>query len=128
MEINITKMMSADIDLSEFSASVAERGENAGQETWSNALNAEIRLVDTPDEIATCKQYFATFGAWDDEERASWTNQEVHALLVQLVAGDLREYLWAKAKGESEFKRWNEDCGGHIFQAENGEYYYYIGM
>ena len=81
----------ADIDPFDISASVAERGQNAGRETWANALvetNAHPLEIEDRD---AARAFFKGFGAWDDAEIAAWSNNELDALVLQFAAGDLRE-------------------------------------
>ena len=91
MEINITRLIT-DLDPAELSSSVAERGPNAGPETWGNSVAAatESPLL-TAEERPKARAFFRSFGAWTDEEEAAWTNQELDALVLQYAAGDLRE-------------------------------------
>lgn len=124
MELDITAMVSDDVDLMDYSASIAEIGANAGPETWNNALNAEINFVndENRDEL---KDYIREFGAWKDSEIDAWNDTELNALVLQLISGDLREYL--HFKDSDEFEEWQENNGGRIFEAE-GKFYYYIGI
>lgn len=108
MEIEITELMNED-KAHEYSGSVNELGENAGKITWNNALNSEITLLKTEDEIQNTKKFLKCFGAWTNEEIESWDDKEVNALLIQLIAGDIREE--------------NDD---RLFE-NNGKYYYYVG-
>lgn len=48
------------------------------------------RLVDDVDP-STLFASIAEFGAWEDEEIAGWSNEEIDALVLQYAAGDLRE-------------------------------------
>ena len=80
-----------EVDPFDLSASCAERGTNAGPETWRNALDAANRnALDVPDD-AGARQFFAEFGAWDDEETQGWSKAELDALILQMASGDLRE-------------------------------------
>ena len=77
MEIDITPFFT-ESDPFDFSASVAERGQNAGPETWLNALEASARapLLTTPEQIQALRDYVKGFGAWSREEIAAWTPVE----------------------------------------------------
>lgn len=91
MEICINCLIN-DVDPFELSSSVAERGKNAGRETWQNSLDAAKRKrVLKPDQRQNARDYFADFGAWDDDEINGWTHKELDALVLQYAAGDLRE-------------------------------------
>jgi hypothetical protein len=125
MELDITHLTDQDnVDLMDYSASIAEIGDKAGRETWNNALNTEHMLI-TKDQMEDVKDYIRDFGAWEDEEIDAWDLKETNALLLQFIAGDLREYL--EAKESDDFDRWNENCGGRIYEDDKGTLYYYVG-
>lgn len=87
--INVNRLVT-ELDPSELSGSIAERGANAGPETWANSIEA----ASTPlaiDDRNSVREYFAGFGAWTEEEIAAWTDTELDALVLQYAAGDLRE-------------------------------------
>ena len=127
MEIDITRLVDPDnIDLMDYSASVAEIGENAGSITWNNSLESGIYFCCCEEERQEARDYIKSTGDWTSEEIDSWTDTELNALVLQFIVGDLREYLWAKELGETEFKKWDENNGGRIFESE-GKYYYYMG-
>src|SRR5882762_4184994 len=88
MEINITSFVQNE-DPFDYSASKAERGENADRDTWNNAKNAPM-LLDTPEKIEALREYVKAFGAWDDEEIAEWDDTECNTLFVQFISGDMR--------------------------------------
>lgn len=76
----------------DFSASRAERGQNAGPETWANAkAEAAERPILAADDLDGFRDFMREFGAWEDEEIDAWDATECNALLVQMVAGDMRE-------------------------------------
>jgi hypothetical protein len=88
--IDVTRLIS-DIDPIEFSASIAERGKNAGPETWANAKAEATERPLSIDDREGVKEYFAGFGAWEREEIAAWSDSELDALVLQYASGDLRE-------------------------------------
>ena len=128
MELDITFLIEKDPNiLINYSASIAEIAENAGSITWENSLKLNHAFVSQSGDIDNAKRYFEGFGAWCAEEIAAWTNQELNAVILQLVVGDLREYLKAvKTKTPKELKRWEENHGGNIYKSGN-KYYYYLG-
>lgn len=134
MEIDITAMTDDCYDLRDYSASVAERGEHAGRMTW-NASNREthFHFLNTREELAKARAYFREFGAWSDEELAEMTDKEINALLLQNIAGNLREYLDFESRGADEFKKWNENNGGQIYRGDIegskdfGKLFFYMG-
>lgn len=125
MELDITHMIIGDDDMGLLSGSVFELGDNAGKITWSNSMQyaTEHPLVSTPEDIEEVRDYFKQFGAWDDEERASWTPQEVQALLIQFIAGDIREMEDCEDY-EAYLKEAQEcTCSGNIYK--DGEKWFY---
>ena len=127
MEINVTKLMAQPTDLATLSGSVMELGENAGAITWQNALKrADRQPLLQRSQIDKARDYFAMFGAWDDKELRSMGHVHINALLIQMVAGDAREYLAAEEANELE--EYNESCGGSLYQSDDGtEWFYYVG-
>jgi hypothetical protein len=115
-----------------YSASVAELGKDAGRVTWSNALDKaeEIPILSTDVQRQACRDYFREFGAWSQEEIQSWSNQELDALLLQYISGDLRE---AELYGGIDTKAYAEAveqgrCSGNIFKGTDDNYYIYLGI
>lgn len=136
MEINITKYFDNE-EHCLVSGSRAELGDNAGAITWQNALeSAQSDLLPqfTPEEIEEIRDYFGTFGAWDDEERAAWSIQEIRALVSQLISGDIREIenVCSDEDGEIDWEEYQKESeagrvSGRIFGAADDEKFYYIG-
>lgn len=135
MEVDITSFCES-AEPSEFSASVAERGANAGRETWANAVREGScsPLLTTPKQIAALRDYVGDFGAWSEEEIAAWSDTECNALFIQLISGDLRELesLCMGEGGEIDWKRAGElsdhgTIGGNIYPGDNGRIYFYLG-
>lgn len=93
LEVNVTRLIT-DLDPAELSGSIAERGQNAGPETWNNSLEAaqENPVLADDNERQQARDYFRGFGAWDSEEIAAWSDSELDALVLQYAAGSLREY------------------------------------
>ena len=97
-DINVTRLVT-DIEPSELSGSIAERGANAGPETWANAKAAATKQPLEISDRDGVREYFADFGAWSREEIAAWSDTELDALVLQYAAGDLRE-LQSLAPGD----------------------------
>lgn len=92
MEINITGIFyTGQAHL--YSASAAELGEDAGKITWANAqaYASKHRMLDTEDQLEAFRQFVKDTGGWTQEEISQWSNQELNALFVQFVSGDMRE-------------------------------------
>ena len=100
MEINVNVLLT-DLEPSELSASRAERGDNAGPETWNNAMNAakEHAPIVASNQRDGVRKWAGEFGAWEKEEIDAWDAQELDALVLQYAANDLRELL-ALAPGD----------------------------
>lgn len=130
MELNITKFFREAAPM-DYSASVVEIGTNAGPDTWRAACDdsSDYMMLDTDDKRDAFRTDVAEYGAWTAEEIAAWTDIELNALLLQMIAGDIREAGldtenpdWAQYVRDSNAGR----VRGNIFPA-HGEVYYYIG-
>lgn len=129
MEIDVT----AFVETAEpfcFSASVAERGKNAGRQTWDNAVEeASARpLLNTIDQIEAVRRWFGMIGDWDDDECAAWSDDEVNALLIQYISGDLREAPSGDGPGGidwDEYVRLQEacECSSNLFMGDDNRIY-----
>lgn len=132
MEVDVSRLVS-DVDPFELSASVAERGRNAGRETWANAKAAALPPLDIADHDEV-RAWLRDFGAWERDEIAGWSVQELDALVLQFAAGDLRtlqdlcpgdglgDVDWDQAEAEAEAGR----VGGSLFAAGD-KLFIYIG-
>ena len=135
MEIDITALITEG-DMFEFSASQAERGMNAGPETWQNAKDeASERPILTADQLDEFRDYMRGFGAWEDEEIDAWDITECNALFIQSVAGDIREaesLCPGEGVGSIDWEAYRElaeagTCSGRIYPGDDGKVYAYIG-
>lgn len=120
--VDVTRLL-IDADPFDFSASIAERGKNAGPETWANAKAEATERPLTIDDREGVKEFFAGFGAWEREEIAAWTDAELDALVLQYASGDLREVQalcpgdglggidWAEAEDLAQAGT----IGGHLY-------------
>lgn len=132
MELNITKLFNA-IAPRDYSASVAEIGANAGRDTWRAAVgdSPDFMLLDTDDKREAFKGLVRGYGAWSPEEVEAWSDVELNALLLQMIAGDMREgdlSAGMTAEGWARYQEASEagEVSGAIFVAD-GEIYYYLG-
>lgn len=134
MEINITRFVETSEPF-EFSASIMERGQNAGPQTWANAKDfaSEKPFLTTEDELEEMREYIAGFGAWDDEEIAAMSATDLNALLVQLISGDMREAgLDACDLEDFDWEEYEERASAgtissNLCRGDDGQVYYYIG-
>lgn len=92
MHVDITALL-ADFEPKYYAASAAEIGEDAGRITWENAVDRaeSVDLLDTAEKVGAFRSFVLGFGAWTEEEVDAWTAIERNALLLQFIAGDLRE-------------------------------------
>lgn len=132
MELDITDFFNS-CDPRHYLASVAELGEDAGTITWENALDRseEDNLLDTEEKRDAFKAYVRGFGAWDDEEIDAWSHEELNALLIQFISGDMRE---DGLHANMEDEEWNaldpEKSRGSIYGGPlttDGRVYFYMG-
>jgi hypothetical protein len=133
MELNITRFFNEAAPM-DYSASAAEIGQNAGRDTWIAACGDApeyAEWLDTEDKRDEFRRYVKSFGAWDKEEIAAWTNDELTALLMQMIAGDIREgNLDTESPDWEAYREMSEhgQISGHIYPGDDGQIYYYIGM
>lgn len=128
MEINITEFYKTACP-SDYSASVAEKGQNAGADTWRAACDdaPDFNLLDTEEKRQALRDLVKGFGAWSPEEIAAWSDTEVNALFIQLASGDIREK--AEIDGGLDWPEYYalSEAGtlsGTLFQGGDGEIYY----
>lgn len=128
MELNITYLVEREVELSLFSGSRAEHGEDAGQYTWNNALTeATDNPLLTTEQHDGAKDYIRGFGAWDDEEIDSWDCNELNALVLQLIAGDLREMEHYDTYEDYVAAAEQGSCSGNAYRGDDEQWYYYLG-
>lgn len=135
MEIDITDFALCQ-EASDFSASQAELGKDAGQITWANAMReAKTYPWITADNRDEFERWVRGFGAWEEAEVKGWTLQHCCALAIQFVAGDLRElenvcdtctsrdkygFNWSRIKNRL-------DGGNSIYKGDDKRLYAYLG-
>ena len=127
MEINITKFFNEECP-KDFSASIAEIGQNAGRDTWNAAMEtAEDYEFITTENADEFRDYIRTFGAWEDSEIDGWNLQYCNALFIQMVSGDMREA--GLDKRPVDWVAYSEDANsrGNIFRGDDDQIYYYVG-
>ena len=129
MEINITKFWKEEEPM-DFSASVAEIGENAGVHTWNASKGiAPLYQFITDENRKEFDDYIKEFGAWEDTEITGWDLIECNALLIQMISGDMREFGY-----DAECWDWHEyteesaagQVSGRLGLGDDGQVYYYI--
>lgn len=72
MEIDIADFFTS-ADPFEFSASIAERGQNAGPQTWANAKEqaADAPLLQTEEQLEALRDWALSSSAWNEEKIAA---------------------------------------------------------
>lgn len=131
MELEITPMFEA-MNPRELSASQAELGANAGAITWGNSLEAgkEFAPLKTDDAREAFRVWVRGSGGWSTEEIAAWSDDELNALFVQWIAGDMRD---GRLDGEEpdwqayEARAEAGNCASNIYRGDDGRVYFYIG-
>lgn len=109
-EVDITEFFYTAASM-DYSASVAEIGSTAGEDTWQAAINdSDDFWFVTDDNREDIIGFFEGFGAWDDLE--DWSDRDLNALLIQMIAGDIRE---------AELDTDNPDWEDYERRAESGE-------
>ena len=136
MELNITRFFN-ECSPMDYSASIAEIGNDAGKTTWQAAKDdsSDYMLLDTDDKRDAFRTFVKSSGGWTEDEIAAWSDIELNALLLQWVAGDIREgFEWEHERPEdvSEWE-WYEQlandglASGRLFKSEDNQVYFYIG-
>ncbi len=137
MEIDITDFFNNE-DASDYSASAMELGENAGKITWNNAMreagNREPSLLDTEEKLDAMREFALSSGGWDEEEIAAWSPQELNALFIQWISGDMRgmptdsngEIDWAQVETLQSAGQISSNISGGSL-ATDGRVYFYLG-
>jgi hypothetical protein len=130
MELDITTFFN-DAAPMDYSASVAEIGNDAGRATWRAACDdsEDYPLLDTDEKREEFRHYVEGFGAWTEDEIRAWSNTELNALLIQMISGDIREAnLDSENPDWDQYQKDSEDgrISGHIFKGSDSKVYYSI--
>ena len=131
MEIDITTL--SEMNCFTLSHSIAEGGQNAGKNTW-NASKKEAEnttLLNTPEKLQAMRDFARESGGWNKEEITEWSDNELNALFLQWISGDVRE-LGADSLDEIDWEEAEEmqregQAPSNIFKGDDGKIYFYIG-
>lgn len=129
MELNITNIIN-NADPFNYSASAAELGLNAGNVTWNAATrDADSMLSGENFDREAYDAFFKGFGAWDKAERDAMSDTDFRALMLQFIAGDMREANIHSNMTDEEWEEYEADDNkaGRIGRGDDGQVYYYIG-
>ena len=131
MEIKITEFFKSAAPM-DFSASIAEIGENAGEQTWRAALEEaeDTQLLTSPQEIEAFREFAISSGF----SEAYLPDTELQALFIQWIAGDMRE-MGLKRSSDFDSINWEEieeaqeqgQIPSNIFRGIDDEIYFYAG-
>ena len=124
MEINITEFYNM-ADPENYSASVMEQGPDVGKITWWHAINADFNLLDTAEKLECMRYWARASGGWNSEEIAAWSDNELNALFIQLVSGEIREKgsdSWVEYEALSQAGQ----VSGSLFEGIDGDIYYHL--
>ena len=137
-EIDITDLVNSDgFDPWELSNSMANLGEHAGEITWANARRLAASppdLLPTEEHVEAWKDFVDDSGGWTREEIDAWTPEELRALLLQWIAGDIRngfgddlspeEWDWAEYEEQCEAGQ----CASTLFRTDDGRIFFSIAQ
>ena len=135
-QLDITHLVSSEnfvpFDLSNNCATL---GDNAGQLTWRASMEASKDiappLLDTEEKKDDFRQFVKESGGWKEDEINSWDDTYLNALLLQWIAGDIRE-----AFGDQDFTEWDwqdyeeqykaGQISSRLFKGDDGKIYFDI--
>ena len=134
MELNISSFF-ATVTPRDLSSSVAESGPCAGALTWSSSCKASMHhpLLDDDEKRDAFRAWVESSGGWSTEEIAAWSDSHLNALLLQWIAGDLREMGvdddtagidWADVEGGQSEGQY--PC--NLFRGTDGNVYFDLGV
>ena len=135
-ELDISRIVGTDdfvpFDLSNNAATL---GDNAGALTWNaskEAAQAIPSLLPTPEHKEAFRDFVRSSGGWNDEEIAAWSEAELDALLLQWIAGDIREAFGDSEPSEWDWAEYEKDAeagrvSSRLFKAEDGRIFFSIG-
>lgn len=126
MEINIPQL--SETPMFSFSHSMAEGGENAGANTWQAALNGPRPLLNTEEEYQAFRDFVKSSGGWSEEEIAAWDINELQALFLQWIAGDVRE-AGADCLADIDWLEYEQQSregqvSGNLFRTDEGHIFF----
>ena len=139
MNIDITSLL--EMDCFNLSHSAAEGGQDAGRNTWnaSKAAAAEMQppLLDTDEKLEAMRDFAKSSGGWTREEIAAWSADEINALFLQWIAGDVRECPAveggrAESLDEIDWQEYEEQASAgqissNLSKDDDGKIWFYLG-
>ena len=137
MKIDISAVV-ASIAPMDYSASMAEIGADAGPSTWRAACedSPDYAFLQSADELQAMRDFARDSGGWTVDELQAMPDDEIRALFLQWISGDLREMFpgrrtlegltdaeWQDAESRQE----SGQCPGNIYRGDSGRVYFYLG-
>ena len=127
--IDVTRFVQT-CSMRDYSASVAEIGNDAGPATWQASMEeAEtFDFLPTSEILQEFREWLKPWGAWDDDEIAAMSDAHLRALCLQWIAGDWRECFdcspddadWA----DYEARASSGNCPGSFYRADDGSIFW----
>jgi len=131
MELDITTFFNEASPM-DYQASIAEIGNDAARSTWQAACDDsdDYLMLDSEEKREEFRTYVKGFGAWSWGEICAWSDQELNALLIQMISGDIREADLDTS--EPDWEKYQKDLesgriSGRIFKGDDSHIYYYVG-
>lgn len=131
MEIKITEFFKSAAPM-DFSASIAEIGENAGEQTWRAALEEaeDTQLLINQEQIEAFREFAISCGFSEPD----LSDTELQALFIQWIAGDMRQ-MGLNRSSDFDSINWEEieeaqkqgQIPSNIYRGTDGEIYFYAG-
>jgi hypothetical protein len=88
-------------------------------------------LLDTEDKLEAMRDFARSSGGWTREEIAAWSAEEVNALFLQWVAGDVRQ-AGADSLDEIDWEEYEEMAmegriPSNLSKGDDGQISFYLG-
>jgi len=129
MELDVTHMVDDADQMPMLSGSRMEHGQDAGAITWNNSKAYGVdRPLLTDDAMRdAARAHFREYGAWDEDEIAAWSEEDLQAIMCQDVATAIREM--EVAEDYADYQRLCEQgtCSGRLYKGDNDRWYFYLG-
>lgn len=136
MELDITEFF-RNVAPMDYSASVAEIGQDAGSQTWRAACedSEDYPILDNEEKREAFRAFIRSSGGWNDAEITAMSDRDLNALCIQWIAGDMRNGGLHADMTAADWKDYQAraesgECSGSIFGGPlsvDGQVYFYIG-
>jgi hypothetical protein len=128
MELDVTHMVDDSDTMPMLSGSRAELGDNAGKLTWncSVAYGREHPLLTTDDARDEARSHFRGYGAWSEDEIATWSEDELQGIMCQDVAAAIREMEHYDTPEAFEKACESGRASGRLYRSSD-KWYFYLG-